>query len=196
MISIRRKLMAKVQSEPEEYLDFDGTFYFKTGYVPTADTQVIVQFSCNNDISSNMAIFGSREDTYINSFYAWARVDDAGKLRIERSQALDSVRWTNVFYLLESQNVYVIDTDASTLSKNGLVVANWSYEGTPFLGNSYQLFIGQINNHGRLMPGLKFTGKMYHFEIVESGVTARDYVPYNGTLKDRITGQVLEKYYS
>ena len=62
--------------------------------------------------------------------------------------------------------------------------------------NQREFFIGSINNAGYLLGDTKFVGKMSRFKILEGGVVVRDYVTYNGKLKDRITGQVLEKYYS
>ena len=191
---IRRRLL--LQEQTVLPLEFDGSFYFKTGYIPTANTQVIVRFSCGNNDSVNNPIFGSRVSVTGASFYAWARIDQAKRLRIERCARHpgSTFNWTNVDYELTAGNEYTISTQDRTLVGNGSVVKSWTYTGTAFEGLQYEMYIGGINNAGSLLGNLRYEGTFYQLQIIENGTVVRNYVPYNGKLKDRITGQVLEKY--
>lgn len=192
---IRRRLL--LQEQTVLPLEFDGSFYFKTGYIPTADTQVIVEFSCDNNVSTNIPIFGSRVSVGGASFYVWARIDNNMRLRMERCASHSQpIVWTNVDYQLEDTNKYTINTQESSLTDNGSVVKTWTYTGTAFNGVNYEMYIGGINSAGSLLSSLKYTGKIYRFIIIENGTVVRNYVPRNGTLKDLITGQVLTKSFS
>ena len=193
-LMVRRRLL--MQEQTVLPLEFDGSFYFKTGYIPTADTQVIVRFSCGNNTSVNNPIFGSRVSVAGESFYAWARIDQAKRLRIERCALHPGsmLNWTNVDYELTAGNEYTINTQDRTLVENDSVAKSWTYTGTAFEGLQYEMYIGGINNAGSLLGNLKYKGTFYQLQIIENGTVVRNYVPFNGKLKDRITGQVLEKY--
>ena len=190
-----RRSVLLASGKKDKYLDFDGTFYFNTGYIPTSDTQVIVKFSADNDNAINNPIFGSRVSSTRNTFLAWAGIDRAKRMRLQRRSATDPI-WGNLDYQLDLINQYVIDTLQNGLFLNGQKVANFGNGVSTYSTSNFSFYIGAINNDGAPLSTYRFIGKLYNFKIYENDVLTANYVPRNGNLKDTISGTVLTPIYA
>lgn len=149
-----------------EYIQSSGTQYFKTGFLPTNESRVVMDFEATADPSGNIGLCGSRTTSTSKAFCFWFYTDYIQSCRFDfgTNNPLVNVKLpTNEKLSLDmNQNICVCGDFSETQTDT-------SFQG------EYDLVLFGINTAGTV--GSLFTGKLYACQAYELGLLERDFVP-------------------
>lgn len=148
-----------------EYIQSSGTQYFKTGFLPTSKSRVIIDFEALVS-GVDAGLCGARTTNALKAFCFWfytnyitsARFDYSGVNPITTAVPSSNKRIT----LDMNQNTCVCDNFSETQS-----VATFQCD--------YDLALFGVNTAGTV--GSLFTGRMYSGQAYDNGLLERDFIP-------------------
>lgn len=156
-----------------EYIQSSGTQYINTGYKPTGNTQIVIDFQMVNQGSSQQGVFGSRPG-YSKRFTMFTGKSTAS-LQVDYG----------TYATLGSENTDI--SGLNTNSRNVIEVSNnLIINGTTIktvdkvsFTSTYDLYLFANNNIGSVqLPG---SFKLYSFKIYEESTLVHNYVPCKNT---------------
>ncbi len=152
-----------------ETLSLDGSALIDTGYKPNNNTKVVADFNIEA-YSDQSALFGVRESgksflVFTNDNNNGYQVDYDGGTH---TPTIDSSSGRKKVSLYEQNNGLFIESN----SYSDLLDAY-----TETWQSTHNMYIGTINNNGSPMFDYPFRGEIYSFQIYESNVLVRDFIP-------------------
>lgn len=151
-----------------EHLDFTGSQYINTGYIPNTNTKVETTFKTS---TNSRWLFGSRTSTSATDIYAvyfnsatllWYQIRTSGN-----AKSVDNY-FNKISYLTTTRSEFIL---------NGKTTSGF---GTDALGSStWPMYIGSVNTAGKAdgTSGRHFVGELYSFKIWDGTTLVRDFVP-------------------
>ena len=151
-----------------EHLDFTGSQYINTGYIPNTNTKVETTFKTS---TNSRWLFGSRTSTSSTDIYAvyfnsatllWYQIRTSGN-----AKSVDNY-FNKISYLTTTRSEFIL---------NGKTTSGF---GTDALGSStWPMYIGSVNTAGKAdgTSGRHFIGELYSFKIWDGTTLVRDFVP-------------------
>lgn len=152
-----------------EYIESNGSQALDTGYNPTSNTRVVLDYNLTQLTGKWMGIFAVRDlNGYANQYAYWS--NETGVYRSNYSGE------TGILFGSQNTNRHIIDKDKAVLKEDGIVVAN--HPAATFSCNySLHIFCG---NTGGTKEHYAYM-KLYSCKIYNDDVLVRDYVPVKRT---------------
>lgn len=152
-----------------ETLSLDGSALIDTGYKPNNNTKVVADFNIEA-YSDQSALFGVRESgksflVFTNDNNNGYQVDYDGGTH---TPTIDSSSGRKKVSLYEQNNGLFIESN----SYSDLLDAY-----TDTWQSTHNMYIGTYNNNGSPEFDYPFRGEIYSFQIYESNVLVRDFIP-------------------
>jgi hypothetical protein len=150
------------------YLTFNNAPYIDTGFKPTQNTRIVIDFELLNAVAAGL--FGSRDGDKNNAYNIFAySTNNAFRDDYYNSQQSS---------IPSAIGRYIIDKDKNITTLTGVTNSNLkdtiTHTKSTFSGN-YNMFIGAVNSVGTAIYIASI--KLYTAKIYNDGVLIRDFVP-------------------
>lgn len=172
-----------------EYLQSTNSQYLDTGYVPTVNTKIIVDFAVVKSGSNNKnGFFGSRQGAYR---FSCTTFSNGTKFAF----AMTNNTWPSNTFTINENTRYMCSAENGKYSLNGTEYT------TPVLGSfstteNYLLFIVKTSTNQLAFDTANYTAqRVYSCKIYESGVLKKDFIPVRkgtiGYMYDKVSKQLF-----
>jgi hypothetical protein len=158
-----------------EYIQTNGNQYINTGYIPTSNTKIEMQFynfadylsvsDPSNPIINTTALFGARTSSSENSFSLFASVYKLNEFVFDVSNSRVVIDQTPLYKQKISAQLDRITINDKTTSISAI----------PF-ECEYPLYLFSVNTAGNFDERCAL-GKLYSFKIYENDILQRDMIP-------------------
>lgn len=161
-------LQSQIKSLPSgykrlEYIQTNGTQYINTGYIPTSNTKIEMEFY--NFSKSKSAIFGARTVQNVKSFNLFTSVNKLNEFVFD----VLSVRKSISQNVLRNQK---ISAQVDKITINGTTTTT----GVSSLTCDYPLYVLSANTSGTVYDNCALC-KLYYVKIYENDVLQKDMIP-------------------
>ena len=146
-----------------EYIQTNGSQYINTGYIPTKNTKIEMEFY--NSAKSLNAIFGARTSANVNDFNLFASLYNLNEFVFDTS----GVRKIISQKALRNQK---ISAQVDKITINDITTST----GVANLNCEYPIYLFSINTAGSFYTNCALC-KLYYFKIYENNVLQRDMIP-------------------
>ena len=146
-----------------EYIQTNGSQYINTGYIPTKNTKIEMEFY--NFAKSLNAVFGARTSANVNDFDLFASLYNLNEFVFDTS----GVRKIISQKALRNQK---ISAQVDKITINDITTST----GVANLNCEYPIYLFSINTAGSFYTNCALC-KLYYFKIYENNVLQRDMIP-------------------
>lgn len=146
-----------------EYIQTNGSQYINTGYIPTKNTKIEMEFY--NLAKSLNAVFGARTSANVNDFDLFASLYNLNEFIFDTS----GVRKIISQKALRNQK---ISAQVDKITINDITTST----GVENLNCEYPLYLFSVNTAGSFYTNCALC-KLYYFKIYENNVLQKDMIP-------------------
>ena len=146
-----------------EYIQTNGSQYINTGYIPTKNTKIEMEFY--NSAKSLNAVFGARTSANVNDFNLFASLYNLNEFVFDTS----GVRKIISQKALRNQK---ISAQVDKITINDITTST----GVANLNCEYPLYLFSVNTAGSFHTNCALC-KLYYFKIYENNVLQKDMIP-------------------